>query len=72
VRAILSCIITTPSDAAIPTGVAVRDTTVDLLVIGAGTGMTAALAAKECGLSVLIVEKSSYVGGSTARSGGAL
>ncbi|WP_061482244.1 3-ketosteroid-delta-1-dehydrogenase [Mycolicibacterium phlei] len=48
------------------------DTTVDLLVVGAGTGMAAALAAHERGLSVLIVEKSSYVGGSTARSGGAL
>ena len=34
--------------------------------------MAAALAAHEAGLSVLIVEKSSYVGGSTARSGGAL
>ncbi len=51
---------------------AVRDTLVDLLVVGSGTGMAAALAAHECGLSVLIVEKSSYVGGSTARSGGAL
>ena len=48
------------------------DTTVDLLVVGSGTGMAAALAAHELGLSVLIVEKSSYVGGSTARSGGAL
>ena len=46
--------------------------TVDLLVVGSGTGMAAALAAHECGLTVLIVEKSSYVGGSTARSGGAL
>ena len=45
--------------------------TVDLLVIGAGTGMAAALAAHEVGLSTLIVEKSEYVGGSTARSGGA-
>ncbi len=45
--------------------------TVDLLVIGSGTGMAAALAAHELGLSVLIVEKSEYVGGSTARSGGA-
>jgi succinate dehydrogenase/fumarate reductase flavoprotein subunit len=45
---------------------------VDLLVVGSGTGMAAALAAGERGLSVLIVEKSSYVGGSTARSGGAL
>lgn len=49
-----------------------RDTAVDLLVVGSGTGMAAALAAHECGLTVLIVEKSSYVGGSTARSGGAL
>lgn len=46
--------------------------TVDMLVVGAGTGMAAALAAHERGLSVLIVEKSSVVGGSTARSGGAL
>jgi 3-oxosteroid 1-dehydrogenase len=50
----------------------VCDTTVDLLVVGSGTGMAAALAAHECGLTVLIVEKASYVGGSTARSGGAL
>lgn len=56
----------------IPVGPAVRDTTVDLLVVGSGTGMAAALAAQEAGLSVLIVEKSSHVGGSTARSGGAL
>lgn len=48
------------------------DTAVDLLVVGSGTGMAAALAAHESGLSALIVEKSSYVGGSTARSGGAL
>jgi succinate dehydrogenase/fumarate reductase flavoprotein subunit len=46
--------------------------TVDLLVVGSGTGMAAALAAHERGLSVLIIEKSSVVGGSTARSGGAL
>jgi 3-oxosteroid 1-dehydrogenase len=50
----------------------VRDTAVDLLVVGSGTGMAAALAAYECGLTVLIAEKSCYVGGSTARSGGAL
>lgn len=49
-----------------------RDTSVDLLVVGSGTGMAAALAAAEHGLNVLIVEKSPYVGGSTARSGGAL
>lgn len=56
----------------IPAGLPVADTVVDLLVIGSGTGMAAALAAHELGLSVLIVEKSSHVGGSTARSGGAL
>ncbi len=56
----------------IPAGLTVADTTVDLLVVGSGTGLAAALAAHELGLSVLIVEKSSYVGGSTARSGGAL
>ncbi|NLV80620.1 MAG: 3-ketosteroid-delta-1-dehydrogenase [Rhodococcus sp.] len=48
-----------------------HDTTVDLLVIGSGTGMAAALTAHERGLSTLIVEKTKYVGGSTARSGGA-
>lgn len=48
-----------------------RDTTVDFLVIGSGTGMAAALTAHEEGLSTLIVEKTSWVGGSTARSGGA-
>ncbi|MFG1934014.1 3-ketosteroid-delta-1-dehydrogenase [Mycobacterium sp. NPDC048908] len=63
---------TTAHPAAIPADSPVRDTTVDLLVVGSGTGMAAALAAAERGLSVLIVEKSSYVGGSTARSGGAL
>ncbi len=56
----------------IPAGLQVTDSTVDLLVVGSGTGMAAALAAHERGLSVLIVEKSNYVGGSTARSGGAL
>jgi succinate dehydrogenase/fumarate reductase flavoprotein subunit len=56
----------------IPAGLTTDDTNVDLLVVGSGTGMAAALAAAEFGLSVLIVEKSGYVGGSTARSGGAL
>lgn len=45
--------------------------TVDVLIIGSGTGMAAALAAHEQGLSVLVVEKTDLVGGSTARSGGA-
>ncbi|QBC85488.1 3-ketosteroid-delta-1-dehydrogenase [Mycobacterium avium] len=62
----------TTHSATIPAGLPVADTAVDLLVVGSGTGMAAALAAHELGLSVLFVEKSSYVGGSTARSGGAL
>lgn len=64
--------VTTAQQANIPTGLPVRDTTVDLLVVGSGTGMAAALTAAERGLNVLIVEKSAYIGGSTARSGGAL
>ncbi len=62
----------TSHSSTIPAGLPVADTSVDLLVVGSGTGMASALAAHELGLSVLIVEKSSYVGGSTARSGGAL
>ncbi|MGV0791899.1 3-ketosteroid-delta-1-dehydrogenase, partial [Mycolicibacterium sp. XJ1819] len=63
---------TTPDSTTIPAGLPVQDTAVDLLVVGSGTGLAAALAAKELGMSVLVVEKSSHVGGSTARSGGAL
>ena len=44
--------------------------TYDLVVVGSGTGMLAALAAAQAGLSVLVVEKSQYFGGSTALSGG--
>lgn len=62
----------TTHSATIPAGLPVADTSVDLLVVGSGTGMAAALAAHELGLSVLVVEKASHVGGSTARSGGAL
>lgn len=44
---------------------------VDLLVIGAGAGgMTAALVAALEGLSVLLLEKTDQVGGTTATSGG--
>jgi 3-oxosteroid 1-dehydrogenase len=46
------------------------DLSFDFVVVGSGTGMLAALAAAEAGLSVLIVEKSRYFGGSTALSGG--
>ena len=45
--------------------------TVDVLVVGAGgAGMTAALTAAHQGLDTLLVEKSDYFGGNTARSGG--
>lgn len=47
------------------------NTTVDLLIIGSGTGITTALVGHEKGLKCLIVEKTAYVGGSTALSGGA-
>lgn len=43
----------------------------DVVVVGAGgAGMTAALAAAKQGLSAVVLEKSEYFGGSTARSGG--
>lgn len=45
--------------------------TYDVVVVGAGgAGMSAALAAAKQGLDVILVEKSEYFGGSTARSGG--
>ncbi|HET7683552.1 MAG TPA: 3-oxosteroid 1-dehydrogenase [Marmoricola sp.] len=48
-----------------------EERTHDVVVVGAGgAGMSAALAAAHHGLDVLLVEKSSYFGGSTARSGG--
>jgi 3-oxosteroid 1-dehydrogenase len=44
---------------------------VDVVVVGAGgAGMCAALAAAAQGLDVVVVERSGYFGGSTARSGG--
>ena len=43
---------------------------VDVVVVGAGTGMFAALAAADRGMSVLVVEKAAHVGGSTSLSGG--
>ncbi|WP_433345894.1 FAD-binding protein [Microtetraspora malaysiensis] len=45
----------------------------DLIVVGSGGGgMTAALTAVECGLSVLVVEKGRMFGGSTGISGGGI
>jgi len=44
---------------------------VDVVVVGAGgAGMSAALAATKRGLDTVLLEKSGYFGGSTARSGG--
>ena len=49
------------------------DKEVDWLVVGSGAaGMTAALRAVDLGARVLVVEKSSRFGGSTAMSGGAI
>src|SRR3954470_6804092 len=46
-------------------------TEADVVVVGArGAGMCAALAAATQGLDVVLVERSGYFGGSTARSGG--
>jgi 3-oxosteroid 1-dehydrogenase len=43
----------------------------DLVVVGSGgAGMTAALTAALQGLSTVVLEKTEYYGGSTARSGG--
>jgi succinate dehydrogenase/fumarate reductase flavoprotein subunit len=49
----------------------IEGSTVDLLVVGSGTGISAALAANEKGLSTMVIEKTEFVGGSTALSGGA-
>lgn len=47
------------------------DDTVDLVVVGSGAaGMAAAITAARNGLTAVIVEKSQYWGGSSARSGG--
>ncbi len=49
------------------------DKEVDWLVVGSGAaGMTSALRAVDLGARVLVVEKSSRFGGSTAMSGGAI
>ena len=47
------------------------DREVDVLVVGSGAGgMTTALTADHEGLTTLVIEKTEYFGGSTARSGG--
>ena len=50
---------------------ATGERTVDVLVIGSGAaGLSGALAAAAGGLDVLVAEKSRYVGGTSAMSGG--
>lgn len=45
----------------------------DVVVVGSGAGgMSAAITAAKAGLDVLLIEKSEYIGGSTAVSGGAM
>src|SRR3954454_10355127 len=47
------------------------DREVDVLIVGSGaSGLVAALTAADAGLSTLVIEKSTYFGGSSARSGG--
>jgi len=51
--------------------VTVTDLEVDLLVVGSGAGgLTAALVAADAGLSALVVEKTQWLGGTTAYSAG--
>jgi 3-oxosteroid 1-dehydrogenase len=48
------------------------DRVCDVLIVGAGGGLAGALAARDAGEDVLVVEKSAFVGGATALSGGTL
>jgi FAD binding domain len=50
-------VVTTAQPATIPAGLPVRDTAVDLIIVGSGTGMATALAAAERGMQVLIVDQ---------------
>ncbi len=52
---------------------ATTDDTFDVVIAGSGAaGLTAALSAARLGLSVVVIEKTGFFGGSTARSGGGI
>jgi 3-oxosteroid 1-dehydrogenase len=54
-------------------GATARDAEFDLVVAGSGAaGMTAALTAADLGLTAVVIEKTGFFGGSTARSGGGI
>jgi 3-oxosteroid 1-dehydrogenase len=47
------------------------DKLVDVVIVGSGAGgLASALAAQDAGLDTLVIEKTDFYGGSTARSGG--
>lgn len=48
------------------------DRTVDVIVVGSGTGLVAAMRAAVCGLDVLVLEKADHLGGTMGISGGGL
>ncbi|UNX53793.1 FAD-dependent oxidoreductase [Georgenia sp. TF02-10] len=48
------------------------DETYDVVVVGGGTGLIAALTAAEAGLRAIVVEKTDHLGGSTSLSGGGM
>ena len=59
------------SSAIFPAAVQSQTTNPDVVIVGAGAaGMTGAVAAHQLGGSVLVVEKESVYGGTTAKSGG--
>ncbi|MCC6612832.1 MAG: FAD-binding protein [Anaerolineae bacterium] len=48
------------------------DRVADVVVVGSGTGLMAALRAADAGLSTLVLEKADFIGGTMAISGGGL
>ncbi len=66
---------TPPTGVATPTssgGATTWDRETDVLVVRSGTGLAAAIVAKDAGADVLVLEKASFIGGTTGHSGGAL